>query len=78
MDFNMFSGSLIFDLKWGFCMGYNVCMKADFEKCLISRIFGVFPSGFLHRPAVNDLWNGFWHVLLNFNFPTKVRILHRL
>ena len=36
-------------------MGYSLCMMADFQKALISRIFGVFWSGFLHRTAVNDL-----------------------
>ena len=28
---------------------------ADFENGLISRIFGVFGSGFLQRTTVNDL-----------------------
>ena len=36
-------------------MGYSLCMLADFENPLISRIFGVFWSGFLHRTTVNDL-----------------------
>ena len=38
--------------------------KANFKKCLISRIFGVFSSGFLHRTTVMFLWNCFrmfWH-----------------
>ena len=30
-------------------------MMADFEKGLISRIFGVFRSGFLQRTTVTDL-----------------------
>ena len=66
MDFDMFFGILIFEPKWGFCMGYSLCMMADFQNALISRlfgvfsrgvsgIFGVFSSGFLHRTAVNDL-----------------------
>ena len=49
MDFDMFFGILIFEPKWGFCMGYSLCMMADFQNALISRIFGVFWSGFLHR-----------------------------
>ena len=49
MDFDMFFGILIFDPKWGFCM------MADFQNGLISRIFGLFSSGFLHRTTVNDL-----------------------
>ena len=40
-------------------MGYSLCMMADFENALISRIFGVFWSGFLQRTNVNDLQNGF-------------------
>ena len=30
-------------------------MMADFENGLISLMFGVFWSGFLHRTTVNDL-----------------------
>ena len=59
MDFGMFFGILIFEPififepKGGFCMG--LCMIADFQNALISRIFGVFWSGFLHRTTVNYL-----------------------
>ena len=42
MDFDMFFGILFFEPKWGFCMGYSLCMMADFENALISGIFGVF------------------------------------
>ena len=55
MDFEMFFGILILEPKWGFCMGYSLCMMTDFENALISRIFGVFWSGFLDRTTVNDL-----------------------
>ena len=55
----MFSGTLIFDPKCGFCMGYSLCMMADFQNGLISRNFGVFSRGFLHRTTLNDLYNGF-------------------
>ena len=51
----MFFGILIFEPKWRFCIDYTFCMMADFENALISRIFGVFWSGFLHRTTVNDL-----------------------
>ena len=30
IDLDMFFGILIFDPKFKFCMGYNVCMIADF------------------------------------------------
>ena len=36
-------------------MGYSLCMMADFENAVISRIFGVFCSAFLQRTTVNDL-----------------------
>ena len=36
-------------------MGYSLCMMADFQSALISRIFGVFWSGFLQGTTVNDL-----------------------
>ena len=45
MDFDMLFGIWIFEAKLGFCMGYSLCMMADFENGLISRIFGVFWSG---------------------------------
>ena len=59
-------------------MGYSPCMMADFQNGLISRIFTIFWSGFLHRTTPNDFYNGFRHVFLNFNFLRKVRILHGL
>ena len=36
-------------------MGYSLYMMPDFLKALISGIFCVFWSGFLHRTTVNDL-----------------------
>ena len=43
-------------------MGYSLCMMAHFQNGLISRAFGVFWGGFLHRTTVNDLQNGFSQV----------------
>ena len=40
-------------------MGYSLCMMAYFQNGLISRIFSVFRSGFLHMTTLNDLHNGF-------------------
>ena len=54
MDFDMFFEILIFDPKSGFCKGYSLCMMVDFQNALISRIFSVFSSVFLHRTTVND------------------------
>ena len=42
----MFFGILIFDPKWRFCKAYSLCIMADFQNRLISRIFSVFSSGF--------------------------------
>ena len=36
-------------------MGYSLCMMADFQNALISRIFGVFWSVVLRRTTLNDL-----------------------
>ena len=55
MDFDMFFGILIFDPNSPFSMGYSLCMLADFQNGLISRIFRVFWSGFLDRTTLNDL-----------------------
>ena len=55
MNFDMFLGILIFDPKSGLCMGYSLCMMADFQNGLISGVFSVFSSGFLHRKTLNDL-----------------------
>ena len=35
-------------------MGYSLCMMADFQNGLISRIFGVLWSGFLQATNAND------------------------
>ena len=78
INFDMFFGILIFEPKSGFCMGYSLCMMADFQNRLISRIFSVFCSGFLHNATPNELYNGFCHFFCNFNFGPKVRILHGL
>ena len=65
MDFDMFFGILIFDPKSGFWMGYSLCMMADFQNALISRIFVVFSI------SLEWILTCFW----NFNF---FRILHGL
>ena len=55
----MFFATFIFDPKSGFCMGYRLCIMADFQNGFISRIFGFFSSGFLHKTTLNDMYNGF-------------------
>ena len=46
MDFGRFFGILTFDSKRGICKGYSLCMMANFQNGLISRIFSVFSRGF--------------------------------
>ena len=36
-------------------MGYSLCMMADFQNALISRIFRVFLERFFYKTTVNDL-----------------------
>ena len=36
-------------------MGFSLCMMADFQNVLISRIGNVFLTGVLHRTTLNDL-----------------------
>ena len=55
MDFDMVFGILIFNPKWGFCMGYGRCMITDIQNGLTSGIFNVFGSGVSHRTTRNDL-----------------------
>ena len=56
MNFDMFFGILILgqseDFAWAIAFA---CMIVDFQNALISRIFSVFWSGFLHRTTGNDL-----------------------
>ena len=40
-------------------MGYSPCKMADFQNGLISRIFGVFWSGFLNTTILSGLENAF-------------------
>ena len=42
-------------------MGYVAfaCNMADLQNALISRVFNVFWSGFLHRTTLKDLQHGF-------------------
>ena len=45
IDFDMFFGILIFDLKSRFCEGHSFYMMANFQNGLFSLLFGVFSSG---------------------------------
>ena len=47
--FDMFFEILIFHPELGFCMGDRLCMMADFQDGLISRIFRGFWSIFVQE-----------------------------
>ena len=49
-------------------MGYSLCMIADFQNCLISRILSGIGKGFLHRTILNDFRTDFDMFFWNFNF----------
>ena len=55
IDFDIFFEISIFDPKSGFCMGHSLCMMADFQNGLMSRMFSVFCSGFLPGKTSNNL-----------------------
>ena len=45
-----------------FCMGYRLSKMEDLQNALISRLFGVFARGFLHRTTLCIPQNHFQHV----------------
>ena len=49
-------------------MDNSLCKMADFQNGAISRIFGVFSSGFLHRTTLMFFQKGLTHVFGIFNF----------
>ena len=61
-----FFGILLFDPKWGFCMGYSLCMMADFQNGLISRIFKGFFERF--RAQNNSKWFVEWILTCSLEF----------
>ena len=82
--FRMFLAFLICQPNWPFCkayslyMGYNLGKMPDFQKRLISSIFGVFSGGFLHRTTLMWLNNRFSYVFSFFNLWAKLTILQSL
>ena len=73
----MFLDILNFDPNRDFYNGYSLCLckMADFQNRLISRIFGVFSSGFLHRTTLVFFYNRFVHAFGHFHFWPKLTIL---
>ena len=60
--FSMFLQKKKLKITCPFCIGYGVTKMEDLQNALISRVFGVFASGFLHRTTLYIPQNHFQHV----------------
>ena len=61
-----------------FCMCYRLTKMEDLQNALISRLFGVFARGFLHRTTLCIPQNQFQHVFAKKKVENKLPILHGL
>ena len=59
-----------------FCMGYRLTKMEDLQNALISRLFGVFAGGFLHRTTLCIPQNHFQHVFAKKKVENNLPILH--
>ena len=60
--FSMFLRKKKLKITCPFCMGYRLTKMEDLQNALISRLFGVFARGFLHRTTLCIPQNHFQHV----------------
>ena len=65
--FNFWRNLTVF-AKSSLCMGYSLCKMTYFQNFAISRIFAVFPSGFLRKTILMFFQNCFSHVFSIFIF----------
>ena len=61
-----------------FCMGYRLTKMEDLQNALISRLFGVFARGFLHRTTLCIPQNHFQRVFAKKKVDNNLPILHGL
>ena len=61
-----------------FYMGYRLAKMEDLQNALISRLFGVFAPGFLHRTTLCIPQNHFQHVFAKKKVENNLPILHGL
>ena len=61
-----------------FCMVYRLTKMEDLQNALISRLFGVFARGFLHRTTLCIPQNHFQHVFAKKKVENNLPILHGL
>ena len=76
--FSMFLRKKNLKITCPFCMGYRLTKMEDLQNALISRLFGVFARGFLHRTTLCIAWNHFQHVFAKKKVENNLPILHGL
>ena len=76
--FSMFLRKKKLKITGPFCMGYRLTKMVDLQNALISRLFGVFARGFLHRTTLCILQNHFQHVFAKKKVENNWAILHGL
>ena len=76
--FSMFLRKKKLKITCPFCMGYRLTKMEDLQNSLISRLFGVFARGFLHRTTLCIPQNHFQHVFAKKKVENNLPILHGL
>ena len=76
--FSMFLRKKKLKITCSFCMGYRLTKMEDLQNALISRLFGVFARGFLHRTTLCIPQNHFQHVFNKKKVEKNLPILHGL
>ena len=76
--FSMFLREKKLKITCSCCMGYRLTKMEDLQNALISRLFGVFARGFLHRATDCIPWNHFQHVFAKKKVENNWAILHGL
>ena len=76
--FSMFLRKKKLKITCPFCMGYRLTKMEDLQNALISRLFGVFARGFLHRTTLCFPQNHLQHVFAKKKVENNLPILHGL
>ena len=76
INFSMFLRKKKLKITCPFCMGYRLTKMEDLQNALISRLFGVFARGLLHRTTLCTPQNHFQHVFAKKKVENNVPILH--
>ena len=76
--FSIFLRKKKLKITGSFFMGYRLTKMEDLQNALISRPFGVFARGFLHRATLCIPQNHFQHVFAKKNVENNLPILHGL